>query len=1047
MPADIRVSDKLWETPEITSVNRLPMSSCLIPFQDKAAAIKRDRNKSTYYHQLDGTWKFNLLHSPANVKPSFLTTDFNDEKWSDITVPGNWTMQGFWDKPWYTNVNMPFDNKMPVVPKENPTGVYRTTFKLPKAFAKERRVVIHFAGVESYYEVFLNGQRIGMAKDSRLPSEFDITSALQEGVNTLAVMVIRWSDSSYIEDQDHWWMAGIFREVYLYSTEHAYIGDIFAHADLDLETGDGLLDIETNLKFTLHETDNNSWPSHKGPDTDFLVDAELFDASGSKVFGAVDRIDKSYRIQNYESTISGNIRKVLPWSAEFPNLYTLVMTISRVDTGAVLDIRSTQIGFRNIKIADRQLLINGKCVMIKGVNRHDFHPTLGKTVPRETMVQDILLLKQFNFNAVRTSHYPNDVAWYELCDEYGIYVLDEANIEAHANYWSICRDSRWSNAFYERGMRMVLRDKNHPCIFGWSLGNETGNGENHQRLSDAIRDFDPSRIIHHEGELQPFWTQAGPEFNYSQQRCNDFVNPMYTDYRNIIYWAQTNNDSRPFILCEYSHAMGNSCGGLKDYWEAFDTYHGLQGGFIWDWVDQGILQHDKKGRPFWAYGGDFGETIHDYNFSCNGMITPDRKPHTAMYEFKKLAQPVKIEAIDLDEGRFMIFNCQHFRDIGWLECLWEVQVDGATVQTGKLPHFNIGPESEWEIKVHYDAPTLKIGQECHINFHVRTKSATKWCDAGHEVAWEQFELPFGYTEPADLPTTNKVTVKQTKSNAIVSSGNLTLTADLGKAIISGLKIEGVSLLHSGPELTMWRATTDNDGIRGWDGQEQKPMGLWLAAGFNKLKLKSCKADLFNEGESAGFRFEHIWVGTDADKPIKHTHSYLVAPTGEILVQNTIDAHIGLPSLPRIGVVMQTVKGFENLEWFGRGPHENYIDRNAGAPVGLYKGTVDEQFVHYPMPQENGNKTEVRRFSLDNGKIGVRFMAEPMFEFSALHATEHDLFACTHINEVPRRDETVVHIDHIQRGLGTGSCGPQASPQYCVEPGVYSFSYRILPYIK
>ncbi len=1041
MKLPINTSQKLWETPELTAINRLPMHACSVPYQDDETALARKREKSTWYKDLNGTWKFALLKKPENVTDDMLAAETSHADWADIAVPGNWTMQDFWDKPIYVNVRMPFpDNDPPLVPEDNPTGVYRTSFRLPRNWQK-RRTVIHFGGVDSYFELYCNGKFIGLGKDSRIPSEFNLTDALKKGVNTLAVKVLRWSDSSYVEDQDHWRQAGIHREVFLYSTDSSYIEDIFAHADLDLDNGDGALNVKTKLNFV---RDTEADRGKTGPQTNRIVDLELVDADGKHVYSASQIVDKSYRIQSYESRIDGRIKGVKPWSAEAPNLYTLIVRMKNED-GTVIDTRSTRVGFRNVKIDDRQLLINGKCVLIKGANRHEHHDTLGKAVPRETMIQDIKLLKQFNFNAVRTSHYPSDTLWYELCDEYGIYVLDEANIEAHANYWSICRDPRWEKAFLERGMRMVLRDKNHPCIFGWSLGNESGYGENHDKLADAIRAYDPSRIIHNEGECKRGWQQGGNCYENSQYRANDFIDPMYPHVNNLIEWAENNNDKRPFIMCEYSHAMGNSNGNLKEYWDAIERYHGLQGGFIWEWLDHGIRVQAEDGREYWVYGGDFDEQIHDSNFCCDGLIWPDRTPHPGLQECKKLQQPISVKAADLAVGKLTVRNKQYFTDMRGMHGTWELLVDGVQVQTGALPELTIGPESEREIEIDFAPPTMKLGQECHLTVHFSITDATSWCKAGHEIAWEQFAMPFSGAEPIPAPKAKKVNLDDKKTKATISCGKVSVVIDKTKAAVTELKLGKTDLLAAGPELNIWRATTDNDGIRAWTGQMHKPMGQWLAAGLNELKLTKKSATVKQDGDTVVITLAKTYVGADAKKPIRHEQVLTVLPTGQISVANTVDAHKDLPSLPRIGVIMQTPKGFEHVEWFGRGPHENHIDRKAGCPVGRYSGTVDEQYVPYIMPQENGNKCEVRRFQVESQKAGIEFIAKPQFEFSVHHFTPDDLFAGRHTIDVPRRDETVICLDHKQRGLGTGSCGPQTLEEYCVDPGVYEFEYVIRPY--
>jgi beta-galactosidase len=1061
MPRAIRLSQHLWETPEITHINRLPAHSCLIPYPDQATALGRQRENSPYFQLLNGTWKFDLLDRPESTDAASLGPDFDDSQWADIAVPANWTCQDCADKPIYTNIKMPFENQPPLVPEENPTGIYRTAFTVPEDW-QGRRTVIHFAGVESYYEVYLNGRQIGMAKDCRLASEFDISDALVAGENQLAVRVIRWSDSSYIEDQDHWWMAGIYRDVYLYSTDDAYFEDVFANGDYDVQCGDGILDIQAKLNYSMHDS-GEGWPGAHGPDQDFVIEAELFDATSASLVKLRETVDWSYRVSGNKAKLSARLPKVAPWSAEAPNLYTLTLTLLDAE-GNVRDVRCARIGFRNVTIRNRELLINGKCVLIKGVNRHEHHEIHGKTVPLETLLADIRLLKQFNFNAVRTAHYPNDILWYELCDEYGIYVLDESNIEAHANYWNLCRDPRWRQQFLDRGTRMILRDRNHPCIIGWSMGNETGNGENHDALGDAMRALDSTRFLHHEGEVKAKWTQGGNAYHRYRGEYNDLVDPMYPHVNDIIKWAKTTQDDRPFIPCEYSHAMGNSNGNLKEYWDAFETYHGLQGGFIWDWVDQGLLKTDEKGRPYWGFGGDFGETIHDFDFCINGLVWPDRTPHPAMYEFKKLTQPVGAKLVSEDELRIAITNKQYFTDMSWLIGWWELLADGEPVHRGDLPELELGPGATTEITLSIpEEVDIAPSQEVHLTLHFEAAADTPWCEAGHEVAWEQFEIQdtellSTEQDAEEEATAPAVQCEETDQQIVVKAGNVCVTVGKASAAITGIAIDGQPVVGAGPKLNLWRATTDNDGIRGWTGQEWKPMGQWLKAGLNELACTSRSVELraLDDG-SALLAFENTWVGSDADKVIVHEQTVRVYGDGEIVFHNSVDVPDGLPSLPRVGVELQTPAGFEELAWFGRGPHETYIDRLAGAPVGVYEGTVDEQYVPYILPQENGNKAEVRWFTLNNGTVGARFQFGwegwardeqiGLLEFSVHHHTANDLYGCTHTNEIEdcKRPETIVCIDARQRGLGTGSCGPQTLPQYCVEPGSYSFTYSIIPF--
>ena len=1048
MAKPTNISFNLWEMPEITNLNRIPAHSGLIPFPNPKVAMDRAPKESPYFVSLDGDWRFQLYPKPQAVNPTVLETDYDDSDWSYLPVPANWTLQNTGDNPIYTNVQMPFENNPPIVPEENPTGVYRLTFSIPTDWSN-RRIVIHFGGVESYYEVYINGACAGMAKDSRLPSEFDITDLLHDGNNSLAVKVMRWSDSSYIEDQDHWWMAGIYRSVYLYSTADVFIQDIFAKCDLDLESKAGLFELDVDINFVVEHIKQLPGNAY-GPANDFRITAELIDADGNFIWEGSNRVNHSYRKSEYKTQFTASLPGVRPWSAEKPYLYDLIVGLED-NLGEKIEARKLRVGFRNVQIKNRELLLNGQPVLIKGVNRHDHDDTTGKTISRETMIKDILLLKQFNFNAVRTSHYPNDPLWYDLCDEYGIYVIDEANIEAHHNYATICRDPRWENAFVERGMRMVKRDKNHACIFGWSLGNETGHGDNHTKMAEAIRAYDPTRIIHHEGEVKEYWSQhpsseiggkwdaGGFAFSGGTNFANDLVDPMYAPIDAIIRFALDGTDPRPLILCEYSHAMGNSNGSLNEYWEAFETYHGLQGGFIWDWVDQGLKKIDKDGNEYWAYGGDFGEEIHDFDFCCNGLISPDRTPHPAMYEFKILAQPVGVEAVSLADLRFRILNKQYFTDMQWLDLMWEIQVEGKTVAGGLFDEIVIAPRSSGEIQI--NAVVDEEG-ETFINFYFRAKDAALWCESGHIVGWEQLQLSPSIvrtlTSAEHLPLTN---LEGTDDIALEVND---LKLEIANGSISSLEWKGQPILVEGPEMNIWRAPTDNDGIRNRPTQAGKPMTEWLKIGLNDLQLKSQSVQLEEIEDGVTLLIDKTFTPKHSDHTLQFQQRWSFHADGIVVVDNMIDAAIGLPTLPRIGVSFQTAEGFEQVEWYGRGPQENYVDRNAGTKIGRYISSVDDQYFPYILPQENGNKTDVRWFSLSNGDHTITFTAEDTFEFSVGHYTADDLFSSYHTNELidKKRSETVVTIDHKQRGLGTGSCGPATLEKYCVEPGVYRFRYSI-----
>ncbi len=1041
-----------WEQPELTQLNRLPMRSTLYPFANIQQAKTGIGDASPWYSSLNGDWTFCLVSHPEEAPVAFMQPDARENDFQSISVPGNWTMQGY-DKPHYTNIQMPWKNDPPHVPsQDNPTGLYRRSFKVPASW-RGRRVVLHFGGVESMLCVYVNGTFVGMSKDSRLPAEFDISGYVKSGDNMLAAMVIRYCDGSYVEDQDHWWMAGIYRDVYLYSTADTYIQDVFATASLDHHYEDGLLSVKTQLGFA------------KEPRRDYQVEALLYDKT-KKVATLAGMISCSYRVSQYELTLKGKVKRPRQWSSEVPHLYTLVVVLK--DGKRVIETTSCRVGFRSIAVKGRELLINGKPVLIRGVNRHDHHDALGKTIPRETMIKDIEVLKQFHFNAVRTAHYPNDPLWYDLCDAYGLYVLDEANIESHDNYSTLCRDPRWSQAFYERCMRMVARDKNHPCVIGWSLGNESGYGENHDRVAAAIRRYDPSRFLHHEGTLKPTWHQSGNTYEMHGSRSNDILGPMYPSIDELrrLGSVVAKEEYRPYIPCEYSHAMGNSNGSLEEYWDLVKTRHGLQGGFIWDWVDQGILQvsgvgsgwdltelkgkaleaaraecHKPGGGYHWAYGGDFGDEPNDANFCINGMVWPDRTPHPAMYEFKKLVQPISIKYV---KGKLRIRNEQDFLDLNWLQGEWAVKCTGKIVQKGQLPSLHTQPGKQDEIALSLRSVDLEPGDELFLLVQFKTRQKMPWCPRGHLVAWEQFALRQNRkkvsSQRGKLP---RPSVVDHKNRIQVVAGTKEFVFDKGEGILSSLRSAGEDIITVGPRLQVWRAATDNDGIKKWSGQRNKPLGKWLDAGLDQLCFEKSEVSVVSKGSGVQVSIRQKAYGCSSDNGFEHLHTYFITADGCVSVKNLVTSFGQLPSLPRIGVTMQLVPGFETLSWFGRGPHETYCDRKAGAWVDLYKSTVAEQYVPYIMPQEHGNKVDVRWLQLENGKHKIRFTADQTMECSASHFTAADLYAAFHTSELVPRKEIIVNIDWGQRGLGTGSCGPQTLPAHEILPGSYAFGYSLV----
>ncbi len=995
-----------WQMPELTEIHKLPAH----------ATLHHDRAKL----DLNGLWDFQIKPHPDQVTEAELA----QTPWSSITVPGNWTMQGF-GLPHYTNITMPFPNLPPSVPDHNPTGVYRRQFEVPAAWAGQR-IVLHFGGCDGALYIYLNGQPIGLSKDARTAAEFDVSAQVRwDRPNELIAVVIQWSDAAFVEDQDHWWQAGIQRDVCLYMTPQSYVQDVFAVGNLSEDFATGLLDVTVKLALTAGST----LPVPQ----QYALTVELFDAAGTSVTQLTAEGDPTRLVKYAYHTVklAATVPQPHLWSAEAPYLYTLAITLKTLQGEEHLH---TRIGFRSLKVANRELLINGQAVMIKGVNRHDHSEITGSAVSRADMEKDIRVMKQFNINAVRTSHYPPDPYWLDLCDEYGLYVIDEANIEAHA-YHETCRDTRYTYAFLERVRNMVERDKNHPSVIFWSLGNETGYGPNHDAAAGWVRGADPSRLLHYEGALSP-WIG---DIIYSADagiRVTDVVTAMYSQIDDIVGWAKAEVGDRPFILCEYSHAMGNSNGSLADYWEAFEAYHGLQGGFIWEWIDHGVRQTDAAGQPYWAYGGDFGDVPNDYNFCADGLVWPDRTPHPGLYEYKYLIQPVTANL--LDNRVLRLTSKQDFIDFDWLEGRWELIVDGLPVQSGMLPPLRIKPRASIEIPVPYTAAGWQ--GEAFLNLRFYQKHATLWADAGHEVAWIQ--LPVAAAPAIRVELAPKLVEQQSDAHVLsLFCGSTEVIFSQSDGALVEFSAAGRRVIKCGPILNVWRAATDNDGLRlAPPSSGEKALDYWKALGLDQIveQFISLKQVTANSVEVV-----HSASGRGQPDDIRHTTRYDVFSSGIVQVTHHIRVSDELRDLPRVGITFVLDREFDQLEWYGRGPWENYADRKAAAMIGRYQSTVAEQYVPYILPQTHGNKSDVRWLTLRNrAGQGIKVEGLPTLNFSASHFTEHDLFAALHTTDLKPRDEVILHLDYQQRGLGSASCGPDTLPQYQLNEAEYQLTYRL-----
>lgn len=1020
------VDDRTWTMPEVTSRGRLPMRSPLLPAPDVVRARDGGRDGSPWFRRLDGRWRFTLVERPEAAPAGFAAEHFDDRRWPEVDVPGCWTMQGF-DRPIYTNIAMPFPGVPPHVPDENPTGLYRTTFEVPAAWSR-RRVVLHVGGADSVLYLWVNGRAVGMSKDSRLEAEFDVTEHVRAGTNLLAAMVVRWSDASYVEDQDQWWHAGIHREVYLYATDRVYVADVHTDALLAPDGVGGTLEARITVGFA------------GNPEPGWTVVTRLETVGGrpvSKRLEAPVPVDvQPYLFSGHRVVLQTTLPKVAPWSAEQPNLYRLVVKL--VDPkGADREVTGCRVGFRRVEVRDRKLLVNGKAVLLRGVNRHDFDRHTGRVVSEESMRADLVLMKQFGFNAVRTSHSPNDPRFYDLCDELGLYVIDEANIESHAFNFSLCHDPRYLAAWMDRGTRMVQRDKNHACVIVWSLGNEAGYGASHDALAAWIRRYDPTRPLHYEGAIMWAWDR--------DQHVTDILAPMYPEIAEIVAWAESGRGELPLIMCEYSHAMGNSNGCLAEYWDAIEAHDGLQGGFIWEWWDHGLVQHLPDGSERIAYGGDFGDRPNDLNFCIDGIVWPDRTPKPALYEHRKLALPVRVEARDLRNGRVAITNRQDFTGLSWLHCRFEVLVDGVVRLHGEVPLPDLAPGRTATLTLPLRMPSVTAGEECVLSLFFVTARALAWAPKGFELGYEQLPVRVAPTaRPARIA--GEIALERSEGRAVIGTEHTVAVFDRGTGTLASLRLDDHELLAAGPRLALWRAPTDNDGLKLAQHQELKPLGRWRATGLDAL-TRICAETRVQQRRTGAvvITARHELRGADERAPITQKETWTFLPSGDVLVDEDVRIPPIFTDLPRVGVGFALPAGHDRLLWYGRGPHESYPDRKRGAALGRWHGTVAEQYVPYVMPQEHGGHADTRWFVLASpAGPGLLVSAAEPFQLNASHCTPEDLTRATHAEELAFRDEVCVHLDAAHRGLGTLSCGPDTLEQYRVGPGRYRFSWWVRP---
>jgi beta-galactosidase/beta-glucuronidase len=1003
-----------WENPQLLGRNVLPPRATLIPYADEASALSGERGDLEFLRPLSGDWRFHYLASPASAPAGFERDSFDDGDWDTLPVPSNWQMHGY-GRPNYTNAAYPYPVDPPHVPTDNPVGLYRTQFTLPTAWS-ERQVVLRFGGVDSAFYVWVNGQLVGYSQGSHLPSEFDITPMVRRGGNLLAVQVFQWSDGSYLEDQDMWRMSGIFREVFLLARPQAHIAEVSVTTRFD----DGYRDARLGLRVSVR---NCSRERAEG----LSLSVRLFDAERRLVLETAVGEKLSLGAHG-ETTAAAELAVEQPrkWSAEDPNLYALLVSLRYAD-GRVHQVERVAVGFRQVERRRVEVLLNGVPIKLCGVNRHEIDPDLGHAVSLESMITDIKLMKQHNINAVRTSHYTDDERWLDLCDRYGLYVVDEADLETHGFGYTApdipARRPEWREAFVDRARRMVARDSNHPSVIMWSLGNESGYGPNHDAMAEWIRGADDTRLIHYEG--------AG------DAPMVDVVSTMYPQVDRLAEEGKRTDDDRPFFMCEYAHAMGNGPGNLKEYWEAVRSYPRLLGGCIWEWVDHGLRRRTESGEEWFAYGGDFGDEPNDGNFCIDGLNFPDRAPHTGLTEYKKVIEPVGVEPVDLGSGKLRITNRYAFLTLGHLAGRWAITCDGRQVAAGPVPHLDTAAGASEEISLPYETP--KDTGECFLDLSFALAASAPWAPAGHEVAWAQFALPANPPAATTVATAAMPELKAERAaNAIVVAGeDFRLAFDTEHGIISAWESRGLQLLKSGPRLTVWRAPTDNDVHIARE---------WRKAGLDRLWHRTARVTGRALSERAAeIVVESVLGGYSLPPAFDCLYHYLVYGSGDLLIEVEVTPRGELPSLPRLGLQMALPGRFDRFAWYGLGPHEAYADRRESVRVGVYAGLVQDQHVPYVRPQENGNKLDVRWAAVTDVRgDGLLTVGQPLMNVSAHHYTPEDLTAAEHTYELKRREETILRLDHAQAPLGSASCGPGPLVRHLLKAEKTRFAVRLQP---
>lgn len=1015
----------MWLDETKNEENRMPMHSSFITYPSEEQAKKNDWTQSASYISLNGDWKFKWVEKPADLPTGFETLSYSDKDWKSLKIPATWEVNGY-GYPIYVNVGYEFQDILPkpfdppnVPLSYDPTGVYRREINIPKQ-TTGKQTILHVGSAKSNLQVWVNGKYTGYSEDSKLPAEFDITKFVHPGKNLIVMKVMRWSDGTYLEGQDFWRLGGIMRDCYLIERNKTHVFDVKLNANLSDDLKAGKLITAVKL---------NNAPA-KG------THAEIELSRNGKPVGK-----KTMTFTKADATAEINVSDPELWSAEIPNLYSV--SVKLLDpAGKILEVIPQKIGFRKVEIKNGLLIVNNQPILIKGVNRHEVDPVTGQTISKESMLKDVQLMKKFNINAVRTCHYPDDEYWYKLCDEYGLYVVDEANIESHGIGYgpaSLAKQSSWELAHLQRVKRVYERDENHPSIIIWSMGNEAGNGVNFYAAYKWLKATDPTRPVQYEGAV-PDNNKLIVDFD------TDIINPMYPSPQSMINYRNKNEQPvKPFIMVEYAHAMGNSLGNFKDYWDLIrsDKSH-FQGGFIWDFVDQGLQKINAKGDTIYTYGGDYGpaNVPSDNNFLCNGIFYPNRNPNPHAWEMKHFYQD--IHATLAGKDGITIYNENFFRDLSYATLKWEILVNGQKRESGEINDLDIKAHQSKTYPLNLPVP---MDAEAYLNITYYSKNATDLVPAGYVIGQDQLFLGGSRKAAVSVNGTGKLNVEDGMNAYTITSDKMTMSFDRKTGFLNKYVVNSENLLENGFELrpNFWRAPTDND------------MGAKL-----QLKLKAWKEATQDPKLVSIFTTEtNGTVIVTANYTLPQVDGrlnmhYTVNADGEMLVNQELIADTAKhkEDLLKFGMKMILPEGYENIEYYGRGPVENYQDRKDGYPVGIYKQTVKEQFYPYIRPQETGNKTDIRWFTLTkNNGSGIRINSDQLLSMSALHYYDSDLDDGDqkdqrHPGDLSPRAQTQLNIDLVQMGLGSvNSWGQLPLKQYRIPYQNYMYQFKITPVIK